>query len=83
MRSNSHREFRTAGGFGEGEWLLFIEDLRSNLRNEDNRIGLEGRRLHGVAWDMWLIALMDRGLGNHYWGPGTNKKWRFPEERDK
>lgn len=77
------RELQIAGGFSDNDWVLFVEDLRKNLRHEGNRIGLEGSRLHGLVWDGWLEALMDGGLGDYYWGPESDMKWKFPEDKDK
>lgn len=71
------------GGFSEIEWEGLIKSVRTSLSNNDDPIGLEGRQQHGEAWDEWLDALINNGFGHHYWGPNTNKKLKFPEDRDK
>lgn len=71
------------GGFDEIEWGGLIKNVRTSLSNKDNPIGLEGRQQHREAWDEWLDALINNGFGYHYWGPNTNKGWKFPEDRDK
>lgn len=76
-------------GFTTEEFSLFREVIANLIIKPENRIGFEGPGVgpkgsqRRVNWEQWLDSLIDGGIGNQYWGPGTARKWSFPIERDK
>lgn len=51
-------------------------------------MGVQGVGRHAVVsrikdWNRWLESFIESGVGERYWGPGTESAWSFPADREK
>lgn len=81
-------ELRRECGFTPGEFALFREIVGDLLTQPENRTGIEGPGIGGganstrrLALEDWLDSFIDSGVGNEFWGPGSEEKWSYPTER--
>lgn len=82
----SYTALRKICGLDRVEFPLLRAVVERKMREPKNRTGLEGPGQRGLAqsidWEAWLDLFIDGGIGNQFWGPGTDEKWSFPAERD-
>lgn len=76
-KSRNFRELRVEAGFPQDEWALLLAEVKADLRDPENSIGLGGPSRYGQAWEEWVDDYIDSGVGEKYWGEGKGRMWDF------
>lgn len=75
-------------GLGAAQFLLFEQSIENELAKQSNHIGLQGpgfwpleRQQRRKAWENWLDSFIDGGVGEKFWGSGTQGGYSWPADR--
>lgn len=79
MRRVSWGRLYAKCGIPKGEFASLKKTIDKHLEHPDSYAARNERG--GQIWDDWLDSFIDGGVGVRFWGPGTRRKWSFPENR--
>lgn len=83
LSTRSRAYLKSSCAFPEKDFNLLINQLKSDLHQPSNIVGLIGPQKGKECFETWLVDYMNAGIGAVYWRADKGRIWDYSNDEDR
>ncbi|KAH8145996.1 uncharacterized protein LAJ45_09918 [Morchella importuna] len=83
LSTRSRAYLQSSCAFPEKDFILLTNQIKSDLRQPSNLVGLVGPQKGKECFETWLVDYMNAGIGAVYWCADKGRIWDYSTDEGK